>query len=249
MKTIKTIEYDDSNIMQTVETNEPKNSIGRFRREGEDTMTDINTGEKVRRNKSPNKRKAIKSVRHSMRYAYDVLKNNFLKYDKVYSIDATFAENPKSYEEYMRKLNNFTKRLRHRDENVKYMIFKEIGSRGRYHAHIIIADMEMTKPLFQSLWGYGQKMAFNIMETEEDILYKGMYLTNYSGDSDISLEKLDNLTGFPIDKHLYISSKNLKKPEYTKGEPDLTDCETIFETPDSKANRLNFKMTTYKKVV
>lgn len=247
------VNYKNSNVCQIIQFSKPKKRIGNFVKESDGVMVDVNTGTAIKSKKSKNKKEAIKSTKVSLNKAYELVKNNFLSEKTVYSIDVTFTENPSSYDEYMRILNNLTKALKRINKDTKYIFFKEIGEKGRYHAHLIMSNICITEDKFRTLWKYGKEIRFKEINNEkgdldENVLYKGMYLTNVTGKSKNATKKRNNLEQFPINKHLYMCSKNLEKPIYevVRDEEELKDAKIIFETEAEKVKRYNYKMTTYK---
>lgn len=212
-------------------------------------MRDTATGEIKEFKPSENKGKNIKSAAVTLLRANELIKNNFLEYletDKVYSIELTFSVQPKTYDEFNKCVKNFIRKLRRMNKDVKYMIIKEKGQNGGYHAHAIIAEIELTKEVVQKKWKYGQQIEFKIPRTEEDLLYKASYLTNITGDSESAQCKKENLINFPARKHMYFASKNLEPPEFKDGEPSQEIEKIIFETPEKKRRRLKGGYKTYK---
>lgn len=198
---------------------------------------------------SENKGQNKKSVASTLLRINEYIKNNFLEYlgtDKVYSVDLTFSVQPKTYNEFNNCLKNFIRKLRRMNKDVKYIIIKEIGDNGGYHAHAIIAEIELTKEIVQKKWTYGQQIKFKIPKTDEDLLYKASYLTNITGDSKAAKRKSQNQIYFPAKKHLYFYSKNLEPPVFTDGEPNQKIEKIIFETPENKRKRLKGGYKTCK---
>lgn len=203
-------------------------------------MIDKETGEIIEFKPSVNKGQNKKSVAATLLNINEYIKNNFLEYlgtDNIYSIDLTFSVQPKTYDEFNNCIKNFTRKLRRKNKDVKYIIIKEIGNNGGYHAHAIIAEIELTKEIVQKKWTYGLQIKFQIPKTEEDLLYKASYLTNITGDSKAAKSKRQNLIYFPSGKHLYLASRNLDPPVFIDGEPNQKIEKVILETPENKRKK------------
>lgn len=204
-------------------------------------MINTETGEIIQFKPSVNKSQNIKSVAATLLHANELIKNNFLEYlgtDKIYSVDLTFSVQPNTYDEFNTCVKYFIRKLRRISKDLKYIFFKETGEDGKYHAHAIIAEIELTKEIVQEKWVYGQQIEFQIPQTDEDLLYKASYLTNITGDSDSAKRKKENLIHFPARKRMYFSSKNIKPPEFKKGKPKEKIEKVILETPEYKRKRL-----------
>lgn len=247
MRKYKHIKYPNSNIVEEIEYNEPEHSIKDWIKIDGGSMINVNTGEKKDAiKKSKNKSENVESARASLLKANELIKFNFLQdVPNVYSIELTYAITQYDYNEFQKDLTLFLKKLKRLSANVKYVVIKETSANGGFHSHLILSKIKLTEYEVRKKWGHGE-IYFSLLKSNKDLLYKASYLTNITGYSEKAKEKRYRLFNFPTNKHLYIASKNLKKPIFKKGPAHHKCKKIIFETPDKKIKKTGTKYTTFK---
>jgi hypothetical protein len=119
--------------------------------------------------------------------------------------ELTFAENIKDVSEADYHFRNFTKRVRRRYPEFKYVAtreFQDKNGRGAVHYHLAV-NIFIIRKVFDELWGKGftWMKAYSDASKEKKIYnYITKYLTKYCND--------ERLNGY----HLYICSQGLKVP-------------------------------------
>ncbi len=154
----KYICYPGTNIVEVIhfKENEPINFI----KIPGGKMLNPTTGETRDYKPSSTKDQCLESTRITLLHASELIKYNFLRYDTVYSVELTFRDAPRNYDEFQTSLRNFTRRMRRYDEDIKYIIIKEAGSDGKFHAHAIIWSPELTEEIIRQKWKYGDQVNF-----------------------------------------------------------------------------------------
>lgn len=242
----KYICYPGTNIVEVIHYKENKDNIIKFVKGKKGEMFNPTTGDVIEYCPSSTKDQCLESTRITLLHASELIKYNFLRYDTVYSVELTFRDAPRNYNEFQTSLRNFTRRMRRYDKDIKYIIIKEAGSDGKFHAHAIIWSPELTEEIIRQKWKYGDQVNFAEIHEKKDLIFKTSYLTNITGDSDKAKEKKENLIYFPANKHLYLPSKNLEEPKFIKGVPNVKVKETILETPESKIIEFGTKYHTFE---
>ena len=212
----------------------------------DDKIKKKKTGEVRPYNRPVTKSQCLESARVSLLHANELIKYNFLRYDKVYSVDLTFSKPLESYEEFHMCIKNYTRRLKRMYKEIKYVFVKEVGVSGRFHTHAIMWAPNLSESVIRSKWKYGEQVCVQVLKTNDDLIYKASYLTNITGFSESACKKRNNLIYFPAYKHLYLASKNLEKPKFKKGKPNVPVKRTIFETPEEKIIKFGASYHTFE---
>lgn len=209
-------------------------------------MKNKETGEEISYIPSVTKSQCIESSRISLMHANELIKYNFLQYEKVYSVDLTFSKSPAIYDEFQTNLKNYIRRLKRAYKDIKYLFIKEAGENGRFHAHAIMWAPDLSESVVRNKWKYGEQVCFQEIKSKKDLIYKASYLTNITGNSEAACKKRANLIYFPANKHLYLASENLDKPVFKNGDPNVLIKETILETPEEKIIEFGVKYHTFE---
>lgn len=149
--------------------------------------------------------------RNSKRYFRQLVKTNFGAGDLA--VDPTFAQEPESYEEAMRQLRNYIRRLRRARvkaglEPLKYVAVIERGVRSRrLHIHMII-NGGLPEEQVKGLWKLGliRTDALHPEYFEDGLNRKAAYM---AGDTE---DKRRNSDQRPKGCRRWIQSNNLAKP-------------------------------------
>lgn len=144
------------------------------------------------------KERSERSLRRTRKKIQDLLNANLD--DKSYFITLTFKENLQDYEKANARFNYF---IRQKNENIKYLVVKELQKRGAIHFHLIVFDIELKdlEKLVKS-WNYGFTHYKKITKIQTYSIAN--YLTNYmTKDKNQLIE---------VKKKVFSSSRNLKRP-------------------------------------
>jgi hypothetical protein len=114
-------------------------------------------------------------------------------------VTLTFKENIKELSEANIIFNKFTKRLKRKITNLKYLAVPEFQKRGAVHYHVLI-NSEMAHDTLQEIWGQG----FVMINKVKHVNNLGMYISKYVG------KDLFDIRYFG--KRKILASKNLEQP-------------------------------------
>jgi len=143
---------------------------------------------------------------------------NFSTEDKF--ITLTFAENMKNIETANRIYTNFTKRLRRRYGNFKYITILEFQSRGAVHYHQLATLPFIPKHELFEIWNQGWVKINRINHVSELGAYICKYLTKATHDGRLTKGKKS-----------YFCSRNLDRPKEHRGKDAW---ETFFKLASLK---------------
>ena len=120
----------------------------------------------------------------------------------------TYAKEPKDYDEAIRHLTNYIKRLRRRyqkaGQELRYIYTTEYKGK-RIHHHILV-NKALEQQELRDTWGHSKLSAYDIIEyqgEERDAKKLSAYFTK---ESNITVREGKQ-------KVRYVASRNLKKPE------------------------------------
>lgn len=146
------------------------------------------------------------NARRAVRHLEEILLTNFRQGDQY--ITLTYAEEPKDYDEAIRHLTNYIKRLRRRYQRVgqelRYIYTTEYKGK-RIHHHILVNKVLEQQEL-RDTWRHSKLSAYDIIEYqggERDAKKLAAYFTK---ESNITVREGKQ-------KVRYVASRNLKKPE------------------------------------
>lgn len=146
------------------------------------------------------------NARRAVRHLKELILTNFKQGDQY--ITLTYAKEPKDYEEAIRHLTNYIKRLRRRyqkaGQELRYIYTTECKGK-RIHHHILVNKVLEQQEL-RNAWGHSKLSAYDIIEyqgEERDAKKLSAYFTK---ESNITVREGKQ-------KVRYVSSRNLKKPE------------------------------------
>lgn len=249
MYNFKLTKFEGKNCFEEVEYPKPKNEISAWRNIGNNQSKNIITGEIRDFNPKSLSIRSLKSTIKSLRTINLLILNNFNPDNEiVYSIDFTYRTQPKDYDAYQKDLTKLKRKLKKIRNDVKLIIVKEIGKSNNYHGHMIISNIFLNKEIFKTLWKLGDQIKFQRIVSNEDLIFKSIYLTNIADEYEKSYIKKINGQNFPAKKRLYMKTKNIVMPEsITSDIPlDRTGTTTIIKTPDEKSKRTKIKFETFK---
>lgn len=88
-------------------------------------------------------------------------------------LTATFKENVKDYDTAVKAFKGFTKKLRRKLEDVRYIATLEIQKRGAYHFHILLnaPDVQFCLDNVEPLWQNGIVDTQGVTDVRKTILY------------------------------------------------------------------------------
>ena len=237
------------NFTEEIEYEKPKEDISKWRHIGDGMLMNIETGEVKEIKPKTDEFRSDRSTSRSLRKINHLIFQNFFpECETVYSIDFTYAKQPENYEQFQKDLTKLKRRLQRIDPDVRLIIVKEKGCSDNYHGHMIATHIYLTKESFTHIWGLGSQIEFKIINSNEDLLYKSIYLTNIAKEYAKSYVKRINARTFPAHKKLYMATKNLRMPESVTSEKplDRTNTTTVLSTPDLKYRRTRIKFETFK---
>ncbi len=146
------------------------------------------------------------NARRAVRNLKELILTNFKQGDQY--ITLTYAKEPKDYEEAIRHLKNYIKRLRRRyqkaGQELRYIYTTECKGK-RIHHHILVNKVLEQQDL-RNAWGHSKLSAYDIIEyqgEERDAKKLSAYFTK---ESNITVREGKQ-------KVRYVASRNLKKPE------------------------------------
>ena len=249
MKRYKITKFDGKNYLEEIEYNQPKSDISIWRHIEGGKLLNIQTGEIKDIKTKIEDCRSDKSTNRSLRNINLLIQNNFnAEKETTYSIDFTYRKQPENYDEFQKDLTKLKRRLKRIDQNVKLIIVKEKGKSNNFHGHMIISHIYLTKDSFKRIWGLGDQICFQIINSNEDLIYKSIYLTNVADEYAKSFIKKVNARTFPPHKKLFMKTSNLIMPEsITSDKPvDRSNTTTILLTPESKYRKTKIKFETFK---
>ena len=139
--------------------------------------------------------------RNAERRLVRLIHTNFSDTDIRFDLTYEPAKNPDTFDEALRHLQNFLRRLKrcrikHGLPELKYIASTERGSRkGRFHHHLIIqGDMNLNE--LAKIWGKGYTSALPLQFTDTGVSGLGVYMAKEDGKT-----------------KRWSSSKNLKQPK------------------------------------
>lgn len=139
--------------------------------------------------------------RNAERRLVRLIHTNFSEADIRFDLTYEPAKNPESFEEALRHLQNFFRRLKryrikHELPELKYIASTERGSKkGRFHHHLIIqGDININE--LAKIWGKGYTSALPLQFTDTGVSGLGVYMAKEDGKA-----------------KRWSSSKNLKQPK------------------------------------
>lgn len=249
MYNYKLTKFGNKNYFQEIEYPKPKNDINSWRNIGNSKIKNIRTGEiRELKHKKVNIRN-YKSTQKSLQKINLLILNNFdPDVEIVYSIDFTYRKQPENYDRFQKDLTSLKRKLKKISNDVKLIIVKETGKSNNYHAHMIISNIFLNKEIFKTIWKLGDQIKFQIIRTNEDLIFKSSYLTDIAKEYEKSFIKRINSQNFPPHKKLYMTTSNLIMPKSFVSELplDRTGTETVLKTPEEKSKRTKIKFETFK---